>query len=81
MNAINEAESVGSRVRRIRMERGIGQERLAIAAHIDQSGLSKFERNAVHLGEPPLRRIANVFQISFEDLVEGTDFSAQRKKK
>lgn len=68
-------EPVGERVRRLRQERGLAQDRLAIEAHVDQSGLSKFERGANHrLGEVPLRRVAQVLGISFEELVAGTDF-------
>lgn len=67
-------EPLGSRVRRIRTELGIGQERLALIAHLDQSGLSKFERNVRPLGEASVHRIAGVLGVPFEHLVEGTDF-------
>jgi len=67
-------EPIGTRVRRLRLERGIAQEHLSIEAHVDQSGLSKFERGARNLGEVPLRRVANVLGLSFEDLISGSDF-------
>ena len=67
-------EPIGSRIKRLRMERGIAQEQLSIEAHVDQSGLSKFERGGRGVGEAPLRRIANVLGISFEELTAGTDF-------
>ncbi len=71
----NEVEPIGSRVRRLRIERGMPQDRLALEAHVDQSGLSKFERGARVIGPTPLRRIAAVFKISYEELVAGSDFA------
>lgn len=68
-------EAIGVRVKRLRMERRLAQDRLAIEAHIDQSGLSKFERGKErNMGETALRRIAAVLRLSFEDLIAGTDF-------
>jgi transcriptional regulator with XRE-family HTH domain len=68
-------EPLGQRVRLLRKERGLAQDRLAIEAHVDQSGLSKFERGGRALGPIPLRRIAAVLGVSFADMVRGTDFS------
>jgi transcriptional regulator with XRE-family HTH domain len=66
-------ENIGSKVRRLRIEKGYSQDRLAIEAHMDQSGLSKFERGGRGVGRIPLTRIASVLGISFEDLISGTD--------
>ena len=68
------AEPIGQRIRRVRTERGLAQDRLAIMANVDQSGLSKFERGGRGLGEVPLRRIAGVLGMSFDQLIAGTDF-------
>lgn len=71
-------ESLGTKVKRLRMERKLSQDRLAIEAHVDQSGLSKFERGKDRsMGETPLRRIAAILKISFEALIEGTDYGSQ----
>jgi len=70
----NEKEEIGARVRRLRQERKFAQDRLALAAHVDQSGLSKFERGNRGLGEVPLRRIAEALGISYEALIAGTNF-------
>ena len=70
-------EDIGARVKRLRIERGLAQDRLAVEAHVDQSGLSKFERGSRVLGEVPLRRIAEVLRLSFETLIAGTDFEAR----
>jgi len=67
-------ENIGSRVKRLRTDRGLSQDRLAIEAHVDQSGLSKLERGSRGVGRVPLTRIAGVLGISFEELIAGTDF-------
>jgi transcriptional regulator with XRE-family HTH domain len=70
------SESLGERIRRLRQEKGISQDRLALRAGIDQSGLSKFERGKERrISETSLRRIASVLEIEFEHLVRNTGFS------
>ena len=67
------AETLGERIKRLRTERRISQDRLAIEANVDQSGLSKFERGREYkIGRPGLERIASVLGTSYEALVEGT---------
>jgi len=80
MDDSGQVEPLGSRVRRLRMERGFGQERLALLARLDQSGLSKFERNVRTLGETSLRRIAAILDVPFEYLPEGTDHMATHRQ-
>ena len=72
----NGDEILGAKIRRLRLERGIGQERLAIEASVDQSGLSKFERNkdGRSLSETALRRIAAALQTPFDQLVADTNY-------
>ena len=68
-------EPIGQRIRRLRQERGLAQDRLAIEARVDQSGLSKLERGKERrMGEVPLRRIAQVLGLTLDELLEGTDF-------
>ena len=68
-------ESLGPKIKRLRTERSLSQDRLAIESQVDQSGLSKFERGKDRtMGETPLRRIALVLRINFEDLIAGTDY-------
>jgi transcriptional regulator with XRE-family HTH domain len=70
-----EQEPIGAKVRRLRTEQGFAQDRLAIEAHVDQSGLSKFERGqSSRYGPLPLSRIASVLGITFEELISGTDY-------
>ena len=70
------SETLGAKIRRLRSEVGIGQERLAIESHVDQSGLSKFERGKDNraISEAAIRRIAAALNISFENLIDGTDY-------
>ncbi len=68
-------EGLGAKVRRLRIERKYSQDRLALEAHVDQSGLSKFERGGKGIGRVPLTRIAQVLEMSFEELIAGTDFA------
>lgn len=67
-------EAIGQRIRRLRQGKGLSQDRLALEAHVDQSGLSKFERGSRGLGRVPLERIARVLGIPLEELLVGTDF-------
>lgn len=69
-------EPIGAKVRRLRSERGLTQDRLALEARVDQSGLSKFERSSTKLGAVPLRRIADVLGVPFEVLIKDTDYGA-----
>jgi hypothetical protein len=49
---------------------------LALRAKVDQSGLSKLERQkSKKMGPVPLTRIADVLGMTFDELVEGTDYS------
>lgn len=70
------SETLGARIRRLRGDLGLGQERLAIEAKVDQSGLSKFERGKENraLSDAALRRIAATLGVTFEKLIDGTDY-------
>jgi len=70
-------ERIGERVRRLRTERHLSQDRVSLSANIDQSGFSKFERGVRSLDENALRRIASVLGVDFDLLVRETDFGVQ----
>jgi transcriptional regulator with XRE-family HTH domain len=75
---MSEPEPVGARIRRLRTERGLSQDRLAIEAHVDQSGLSKFERGRDRtMGNVQLTRIARVLGLELADLITGTDYETK----
>jgi transcriptional regulator with XRE-family HTH domain len=67
-------EPLGERIRRLRQAKGLPQERLALLAKVDQSGLSKFERGGRGLGRVPLTRIASVLGVTLADLLQGSDY-------
>jgi transcriptional regulator with XRE-family HTH domain len=68
-------ETIGARIKRLRVERGMGQERLAIEANVDQSGLSKFERGKDRrMSKNSLTRIAEVLALNLDQLTDGTDY-------
>jgi transcriptional regulator with XRE-family HTH domain len=71
-------EPIGAKIRRLRQELGLPQDRLALKARVDQSGLSKFERGREghRLGHEPLTRIAAALGMSLSDLVAGTDYTS-----
>ena len=70
-------ERIGDRVRRLRTERSLSQDRVSLSANIDQSGFSKFERGVRSLGEDALRRVASVLDVEFESMIKDTDFRHQ----
>jgi transcriptional regulator with XRE-family HTH domain len=76
-SALNAREELGAKIRRLRLERGIGQERLAIEADVDQSGLSKFERGKDRrMSKQSLERIADKLGLNYKELTDGTDYQA-----
>jgi transcriptional regulator with XRE-family HTH domain len=68
-------ESLGARIRRLRTDQGLSQDRLALESRVDQSALSKLERQRQRMGEIPLRRLAATLKLSFDELVAGTDYT------
>ena len=71
---MSNSEPLGAKIRRLRTERGLSQDRLAIEANVDQSGLSKFERGRERtMGEVQLARIAKVLRLDLGELFSGTD--------
>lgn len=68
-------ERLGAKIKRLRQERKISQDRLSIEAHVDQSGLSKFERGGERsFAAQSLSRIAKVLGLTLGELTAGTDF-------
>jgi transcriptional regulator with XRE-family HTH domain len=59
----------------------MAQDRLALQSHVDQSGLSKLERGTNRgFGPLPLGRIAAVLGLTFDQLVESTDYVIAPRK-
>ena len=69
-----EIEPLGAKIRRLRFERGVGQEKLALQASVDQSGLSKFERGGNRrLSKQSLSRLADALGLTYAELIRDTD--------
>ena len=68
-------ETIGQRIKRLRTERGIGQDRLALRADVDQSGLSKIERGVRKgLSLAFAERIADALEVPVADLLRDTNY-------
>lgn len=68
-HAVSDLARLGSRVRQLRVERALPQDRLALAAEVDQSALSKLERGVRSMSRPALMRVANALGVTMEELL------------
>ncbi len=69
----NDIVQLGTKVRELRVGRGMSQDRVSLSANVDQSGYSKFERGLRSFGHDALNRIADALGLSFEEMVRGTE--------
>ena len=68
-------EKLGSRIKRLRKEKGVKQSFL----HDNQSAVSQIERGFNENPSPELlRKVAENLEITFEELVKGTSWSAPK---
>jgi transcriptional regulator with XRE-family HTH domain len=56
-------------VRKLRVEKGLSQERLALEAQIERVSISQLERLQVNLGIDSLGKIASALDCSISDLL------------
>ena len=63
----------GAAVRRIRLEKGISQERLALLAEVDRSYVGRVERGDNNAALLTLKRVASALDISLSKLMEEAD--------
>ena len=64
-------EKVGQRIKDLRTEIGISQEKLALKAEIDRTYLAGVENGKRNLSIKSLEKIINALSISFHDFFEG----------
>ncbi len=62
-------ETIGQRIRRIRLERGLSQERLAAMTGLSASGISRIESGQRHPLPRTIRDIAHALGVTIEELV------------
>lgn len=75
---MSDREPLGAKIRRLRSERGLSQDRLSLEANVDQSGLSKLERGDRSMSAGQLERIAKILDLDFDALISGTDYPQKR---
>lgn len=62
--------ALGDAIRRIRVEKGISQEKLALLAEVDRSYVGRVERGDNNVAMLTLARLAKALGISLMDLME-----------
>ncbi len=63
-------QTLAANVRRIRLEKGVSQERAALEAGIDRTLLSKIERQITNPSLETLLRLANYLAVDVSDLLD-----------
>jgi len=77
-------EKVGFKIRRIREERGLSQEKLAALAGLHRAYIGQVERGEKNIGLKNLEKIAKTLEVPVRTLVdtdESTTYSAISRKK
>lgn len=62
-------QALSANIKRIRLEQGISQEKLALKADLDRSYMSEMERQLANPSIEALLRIANALEVTPSDLV------------
>jgi transcriptional regulator with XRE-family HTH domain len=65
-------ESLSQNIKRLRKERGISQEKLALKAEIDRSYMSELERCLANPSIEALLRISNALEVSPSELLQSS---------
>lgn len=61
--------ALGDAIRRIRLEKGISQEKLALLAEVDRSYVGRVERGDNNVAVLTLARLAKALDVSMRDLM------------
>lgn len=64
-------EKVGQKIKQIRNEKGLSQEKLALKAEIDRTYLAGVEQGKRNPSLKSLEKIVEALDVSFQDLFEG----------
>lgn len=64
-------EIVGKRIRELRSEQGLSQEKLALRAELDRTYIAGVEQGKRNLSIKSLEKIIIALNISFEDFFKG----------
>lgn len=63
-------QALSANIKRIRLEQGISQEKLALKADLDRSYMSQVERQLANPSVEALLRIANALEVTPSDLLQ-----------
>lgn len=69
----DQLDTFAANMRRIRRQRGLSQERLAHAADLNMTHVSKIERSEREPGVRTISKLAVALRVSVADLFEGID--------
>ena len=61
--------ALGEAIRRIRLEQGMSQEKLALLAEVDRSYVGRVERGDNNVAILTLKRLANALQVTMSELM------------
>ena len=64
-------EIVGNRIRDLRSEMGLSQEKLALKADLDRTYLAGVENGKRNLSIKSLEKIVNALEVSFQEFFDG----------
>lgn len=64
-------EKVGQKIRQLRNEKGLSQEKLALKAEIDRTYLAGVEQGKRNPSLRSLEKIVLALEVSFQDLFDG----------
>ncbi|MGM4881665.1 helix-turn-helix domain-containing protein [Rhizobium leguminosarum] len=71
-------QTIGWNLRRLRVAKGLSQERLALAAEIDRSYVGRVERGAENVTVSTLEALAGVLQVHVSALLQQVDDAAAK---
>ena len=75
---MNVRQTIGWNLRRLRVAKGLSQERLALGADIDRSYVGRVERGAENVTVSTLEALAGVLQVPVSALFQEIDDKGQR---
>ena len=64
-------QQLGSKIRKLRLDKGFSQEQLGLAANIDRSYIAQIENGRRNIAFENTVKIARALEVSLSDLVEG----------
>lgn len=65
------SEQFGERIKELRKQRGLSQEKFALMIGMDRTYYSSVERGNRNIAIENIKKIADGFQVSLEELFEG----------